>query len=80
MGGGITALEIVEGLVTHGMKVHYLLRGDRYWSNVLDERESHIVEERLQAEGVELHFHAELTEILGKKNQVSGVRLKDGRR
>ena len=36
VGGGITALELVEGLVARGMKVHYLLRGDRYWSNVLD--------------------------------------------
>jgi nitrite reductase (NADH) large subunit len=78
VGGGITAIEIVEGLVTHGMKVHYLMRGDRYWSNVLDEHESRIVEDRLQAEGVKLHFHAGLTEILGKNNQVNEVRLKDG--
>ena len=39
VGGGITAIEIVEGLVAHGMRAHYLLRGDRYWSNVLDETE-----------------------------------------
>jgi len=44
VGGGITALELVEGLASRGMKVHYLLRGDRYWSNVLDEQESKIVE------------------------------------
>ena len=31
VGGGITALELVEGLIARGMKVHYLLRGDRYW-------------------------------------------------
>ena len=48
VGGGITALELVEGLVSRGMKVHYLLRGDRYWSNVLDEQESKIVEHRLR--------------------------------
>ena len=34
VGGGITALELVEGLVARGVKVHYLLRGDRYWSNI----------------------------------------------
>ena len=39
IGGGITALELVEGLIARGVKVHYLLRGDRYWSNVLDEHE-----------------------------------------
>lgn len=78
VGGGITALELVEGLVAHGMKVHYLLRGDRYWSNVLDEQESRIVEHRLQEEGVKLHYHAELTEISGKQNHVKSVRLQSG--
>jgi len=44
VGGGITALELTEGLLARGMNVHYLLRGDRYWGNVLDERESKMVE------------------------------------
>ena len=76
-GGGITALELVEGLVARGMKVHYLLRGDRYWSNVLDEHESNIVEHNLQEEGVKLHFQTELTEVIGKNGQVVGVRLQN---
>jgi NAD(P)H-nitrite reductase large subunit len=79
VGGGITALEIVEGLVSRGIKTHYLLRGDRYWSNVLDETESKIVEQRLHEEGVVIHYHTELAEILGKKGKVTGVRTKDGR-
>lgn len=78
VGGGITALELTEGLLARGMKVHYLLRGDRYWSNVLDQRESKVVEGRLQAEGVELHYHAELKEIVGKKNRVSAILLENG--
>jgi len=79
VGGGITALELVEGLVARGMKVHYLLRGDRYWSNVLDEQESHIVEHRLKEEGVKLHFHSEIAEIMGKKERVTGVLFKNGK-
>ena len=78
VGGGITALELTEGLLARGMNVHYLLRGDRYWSNVLDQNESKVVEGRLQAEGVELHYHSELKEIIGKKDRVSGIRLGDG--
>ncbi len=78
VGGGITALELTEGLITRGMQVHYLLRGDRYWSNVLDEKESRIVEARLQEEGVQLHFHSEVQEILGKSGKVAGVRLLNG--
>ena len=79
VGGGITALELVEGLVSRGVKVHYLLRGDRYWSNVLDEQESKIVEHRLQEEGVKLHYRSDVAEITGKGNRVSGVLLKDGK-
>ncbi len=78
IGGGITALEIVEGLVSRGMKVYYLLRGDRYWSNVLDEHESHIVEQRLEQEGVILHFYAEVAEIKGRNRRVIAVCLNDG--
>ena len=78
VGGGITALEIVEGLVQRGVKPHYFLRGDRYWSNVLDETESRIVEHRLREEGVKIHYHTELEEILGKGGRVVGVRTKDG--
>ncbi|MGZ9164215.1 MAG: NAD(P)/FAD-dependent oxidoreductase [Anaerolineales bacterium] len=78
VGGGITALELVEGLVSHGMKVHYLLRGDRYWSNVLDAQESRIIEHRLQEEGVTLHHHAEAIEVTGRNGRVSGVRLLTG--
>ncbi len=79
VGGGITALEIVEGLIAKGVKTHFFLRGGRYWSNVLDETESRIVEHRLQEEGVMIHHHTELAEILEKRGRVSGVRAKDGR-
>jgi nitrite reductase (NADH) large subunit len=78
VGGGITALELTEGLLAQGMHVHYLLRSSRYWGNVLDERESRMVEGRLQAEGVELHFGAKLKEIIGRKNHVSAVLLENG--
>ena len=60
------------------MKVHYLLRGDRYWSNVLDEQESRIVEQRLKEEGVTLHHHAEVIEVTGRNGRVNGVRLLSG--
>lgn len=78
VGGGITALELAEGLRARGMKVHYLLRGDRYWSNVLDEHESKIVEHRLQEDGITLHYHSELIEVTGRSGRVNGVRLLNG--
>ena len=79
VGGGITALELTEGLLARGMNVNYLLRGDRYWSNVLDKHESHVVEDRLKEEGVILLHKAELKEITGRHGRVSQVRLQDGR-
>ncbi len=79
VGGGITALELVEGLIARRVKAHYFLRGDRYWSNVLDETESRIVEHRLAEDGVKIHFHSELAEILGKRGHVVGVLTQDDR-
>ena len=79
VGGGITALELTEGLRSRGMNVNYLLRGDRYWSNVLDQHESKVVEHRLQEEGVNLIYNAELQEIMGRNGRMNSVRLQDGR-
>jgi NAD(P)H-nitrite reductase large subunit len=78
IGGGITALEIVEGLRANGVKTHYFLRGDRYWGNVLDETESRIIENRLKEEGVKIHYRTEAEEILEKRGKVVGVRTKAG--
>ena len=55
MGGGITALEIVEGLRARRVEVHYFMRKERYWSNVLSETESLVVEEGLRHSGVKVH-------------------------
>lgn len=73
VGGGITAIELVEGLVAQGVSVHYFLRGERYWSGVLDEVESRIVERRLAADRVQIHFFTELKEVVGKRGRVTGV-------
>lgn len=78
VGGGITALELAEGLLARGLNVHYLLRGDRYWSNVLDEHESKIIEHRLREHGIVLHYHAEVIEVISRNGRVSGVRLLNG--
>lgn len=78
-GGGITALELVEGLAARGLKVHYVFRSERYWPSVLDHTESQIVQNLLHRKGVFLYPKTEVTEILGKNGRVSGVRLSDGR-
>jgi NAD(P)H-nitrite reductase large subunit len=80
LGGGITALEIVEGLRARRVHVHYFMRKDRYWSNVLSETESHIVEQGLRARGVQIHYFTELARILGRDGRVAAVETGDGTR
>ena len=73
IGGGITALELVEGLAANGVRVHYFLRGERYWSSVLDEVESKMVEGLLKHDGIQIHYHTDLVDIEGRKGKVNGV-------
>lgn len=80
VGGGITALEIVEGLCARRVKVHYFMRKDRYWGNVLSESESRIVEDGLLAQGVQIHHFTELSRIIGESGRVVGVEASDGTR
>ena len=79
VGGGITALEMVEGLHARGVHVHFFLRGRTYWGRVLDLIESKIILERLNSEGVSIHFNTELDQIVGKRGKVHSVVTRDGR-
>ncbi len=79
IGGGITAMELAEGLNHQGARTLLLQRGDRVWPRLFDERESAIVAHKIRHEGVAIHYHEELDEILGKRGKVAGVRLKSGR-
>jgi NAD(P)H-nitrite reductase large subunit len=78
VGGGITALELAEGLRARRMRVHYLLRGDRYWSDVLDETESRIVMDGLRHDGISLHTNTQVKQALGTSGQLTGVETQDG--
>lgn len=80
VGGGITALELVEGLRARCRHVHYLLRGQRYWSNVLDEAEGRIVLERLTAEGVQIHTNSEIAAIEPQRGRLAAVLTTAGQR
>jgi NAD(P)H-nitrite reductase large subunit len=78
VGGGITALELAEGLAARGVHTHYLMRKDRYWGNVLDADESALVEARLQHEGIRLHRQTELLRVIGRRGKVAAVQTSTG--
>lgn len=73
VGGGITAMELAEGLRARGMKVNYFLRGSRYWSDVLDETESRIVMDRLRHDGVVIRTGTQVKQAVGKDGRVTAV-------
>ena len=79
VGGGITALELAEGLAANRVRVQYLMRGDRYWPSVLDAHESALVEARLQHDGIAIQRNVEVARVLGdRRNRVTAVVTKDG--
>jgi len=78
VGGGITALELAEGLNARGMRVHYFLRGARYWADVLDEAESKIIMERLRHEGIVLHTNTQIKQAVGTRGRLTGVETQAG--
>ncbi|HEX4933571.1 MAG TPA: FAD-dependent oxidoreductase [Gemmatimonadaceae bacterium] len=80
VGGGSTALELVEGLHARGLATHYLMRGERYWSRVLDRVESAIVEARLLEEGIHLHRFCSVKDAYGDDGRLQGVLLSTGER
>jgi NAD(P)H-nitrite reductase large subunit len=80
VGGGITALELAEGLAAQGVETHYFLRREKYWSGVLEAEESALVEERLKEEGIRIHRNTELTAVIGRHGRVCGVETETGLR
>lgn len=78
VGGGIIAIELAEGLAARELTVNYFLRTDRFWSSVLDENESRMVERGLAAGGIQLHYRTMIEEALGPDDRVAAVRTKAG--
>ncbi len=80
VGGGPTAIELVDGLLARGVRTRYFLRGDRYWSSVLDEVESALVRQRLEAAGAVVHTRTEIVRPLISGGRVVGVETSAGDR
>ncbi len=79
VGGGITAFELVEGLIHHKVETHFLVRKDTLWSAVFNDSESRTLAERMLEHGVHIHYRSEVAEVLGDaRKRVTGVRLNSG--
>ncbi len=79
IGGGITALELAEGLGHQGIETHYFIRKRGLWSAVFNEVESGLLEARMRGHGIHLHYNTEIEAVLpDSEGRVRGVRLKAG--
>jgi NAD(P)H-nitrite reductase large subunit len=78
VGGGITALEMVEGFLGRGLRTHYLMRHSHFWSSVLTERESDLVLDRLREMGTQVHAGSELVRINGRGGRVASIETSRG--
>jgi NAD(P)H-nitrite reductase large subunit len=79
IGGGITALEMAEGIARRGVETHYFVRRDRLWSRVFNEQEGNLLARAIEHHGIHIHYNTEITAILGnRRNKVAAVQLQDG--
>ena len=80
VGGGITALEMVEGFIHQKVDTHYFVRGNQLWGRVFNDAESALLDEKMKAHGVHIHYQTEAQEILPSRwgGKVRAARLKDG--
>jgi NAD(P)H-nitrite reductase large subunit len=78
IGGGITAMELAEGINRHHVRTHLLQRQERIWPKLFDQRESAIIAAQIEHEGIHIHYREAVNEVIGRNGKVAGVQLKSG--
>jgi NADPH-dependent 2,4-dienoyl-CoA reductase/sulfur reductase-like enzyme len=73
IGGGVHAIETVMGLLYWGIRVHWLIRGAKFMSRVLDETASEIVLEHVRNNGCKVYTNTEVVGVVGRIGAVAGV-------
>jgi NAD(P)H-nitrite reductase large subunit len=73
VGAGVHAIETIMGLLYLGIQVHWLIRGKRILSNVLDDDSSEMILESIQRAGAKVHTETEIVGIVGRVGVVAGV-------
>ena len=79
VGGGITALELAEGLAVRGMTVRYFLRAARYWADILDEVESATIIRRLRDHGIDVRTDTQVAKAVGVGGRLTALETADGK-
>jgi nitrite reductase (NADH) large subunit len=78
MGEGLLGLELARACAEAGAEVTYLLRGERFWPEMLDDDAAALVERRLQDKGITLRPSSEVREALGSDGLLRYIILTNG--
>lgn len=78
IGGGLLGLEAAYGLKQRGMNVTVLHLMDRIMERQLDARASRLLQNSIEAKGIEIITEANTEQLIGVDGHVTQVKLKDG--
>lgn len=73
VGGGLIGVELAEMLLSRGIKVTFLVREKKFWSNVLPMQEADLISRHIRKHHVDLRFETELAEIIDDGNGRAGA-------
>jgi len=73
LGEGIVGLSLTESLLAMGVRVTQLVRGERFWPEMLDEHTSRLMQNLLEDAGVTLRYETEAHAIIGAGDRVIGI-------
>jgi NADPH-dependent 2,4-dienoyl-CoA reductase/sulfur reductase-like enzyme len=81
VGGGLIGIELAEMLHSRHIHVTFLVREPSYWSNILNEEESGMINRLIREQGIGLELETELGSIEGDGHgRCAAVVTGDGRR
>lgn len=75
VGGGLIGIELAEMLLSRNIEVHFLVRQELYWGDVLPEQDSKLIMDHLKKHhGLHMYYATELAEIMTNEiNEVIAV-------
>ena len=80
VGGGLIGVEMAEMLLSRNIEVHFLIRENHFWGNVLSKNEAELIASHMVNDhGVDLKFNSSLAEITsGSDGRANGVITESG--
>ena len=80
LGGGLIGLKAAEAFLDMGIDINIIELADRVLSATFDRQASGIIEEKVKSRGSKIYKNNTIEEIYITKGNISGYRLKDGRK